>query len=423
VPRTARAPQRCRPAGDGRELDLAAPGINGAVRPGVMPPIGVVPQRRRPRMAAIAVAAETVALGVLLVAVARQLVANPTGSVSMALTRGGVDDSALRPLFGPRLLTAWQLAPIALVLLVLAAGTYLRRSARVEVLTGVSWPWWRTVSFLTGLLACAFATCGSIAVYDMRLFTAHMLGHLMFVMIAPACLATGQPLGLLLATSTTSRRRRLERALRSPLLSAVTSPPIALASYAVVIVGSHLTGLMIVVMSNTWAGQAEHLVYVLVGYQFFALVVGGEPLRWQLSMFARQLLLATAMAIDTLTGITLLQMSSPVGIHLTPSLHTNALSDTHTGGAIMWALGDGIMAVIMVLIVIAWSHRTEVEQRAPHSWVEQARRAAFTGQTGNLADATNEAGTYVDDDEQRHRQYNAWLAALNQKPDLLWPVG
>ena len=145
MPRTARAPQRCRPAGDGRELDLAAPGINGAVRPGVMPPIGVVPQRRRPRMAAIAVAAETVALGVLLVAVARQLVANPTGSVSMALTRGGVDDSALRPLFGPRLLTAWQLAPIALVLLVLAAGTYIRRSARVVVLTGVSWPWWRTV--------------------------------------------------------------------------------------------------------------------------------------------------------------------------------------------------------------------------------------------------------------------------------------
>ena len=247
----------------------------------------------------------------------------------------------------------------------------------------------------------------------MRLFTAHMLGHLCFIMIAPACLAVGQPLGLYLATCPLRRQTRTRTLLHTPAVAALTSPPVALAAYAVVIVGSHLTGLMTVIMSNTWAGQAEHLVYVIVGYQFFALVVGGEPLRWQLSMFARQFLLATAMAVDTLTGITLLQMTTPIDMHLTPSLNTNALSDTHTGGAIMWALGDGIMAIIVVLIVIAWSRRSEIEQRASHSWIEQARRAVYTDNTGNPAQATNAAGTEFDDDDQQHLAYNAWLAAIN----------
>ena len=87
----------------------------------------------------------------------------------------------------------------------------------------------------------------------------------------------------------------------------LTAPPVALASYTAVIVGSHLTGLMDVIMRNTWAGQLEHLVYLLVGCQFFVLVVGDEPIRWRLAAPARWLLLAVAMAVDTFTGIVLMQ--------------------------------------------------------------------------------------------------------------------
>ena len=86
----------------------------------------------------------------------------------------------------------------------------------------------------------------------------------------------------------------------------------ALATYASLIVGTHLTGLMNVIMTHPWAGQLEHLVYLVVGCQFFTLILGDEPIRWRLSAPARWLLLAIAMAVDTFTGVVLIQATSPI---------------------------------------------------------------------------------------------------------------
>ena len=98
----------------------------------------------------------------------------------------------------------------------------------------------------------------------------------------------------------------------------LTAPPVALASYTVVIVGSHLTGLMDEIMRNTWAGQVEHLVYVAGRLPVLRLVVGDEPIRWRLATPARWLLLAVAMAVDTFTGVVLLQGTAPVAMLAAP---------------------------------------------------------------------------------------------------------
>jgi putative copper resistance protein D len=93
-------------------------------------------------------------------------------------------------------------------------------------------------------------------------------------------------------------------------------------------------------------------------------------------------------------------------VHLEPSaLHVDALSETHTGGAIMWFGGDGIMAVVMVALVLNW---LRVVDRSPAAkgWLEQARGAAFTEHTGA-------SGSDVDDDDAAREAYNEWLARLN----------
>ena len=94
------------------------------------------------------------------------------------------------------------------------------------------------------------------------------------------------------------------------MVSLLTAPPVALASYTVVIVGTHLTGLMDLIMRNTWAGQLEHLAYVLLGCQFFLVVIGDAPIRWRLSAPARLFMLALSMAVDTFTGVVLLQSTT-----------------------------------------------------------------------------------------------------------------
>ena len=225
-----------------------------------------------------------------------------------ALTRAGGDPFG--PLLGSALVTAWQLDAVAVAVLVLAAAAYLTGVALVPLpLRRRRWPVRRTAAFLGRARACCvFATNGSIAVYDQVLFSAHMIGHLALVMVAPALLGGRPPADPGAGRVAAAAPRAAARGSRTGrVVSLLTAPPVALAAYTVVIVGSHLTGLMDTIMRNTWAGQVEHLVYLLAGCQFFVLVVGDEPIRWRLGSPARWLLLAVAMAVDTFTGIVLLQ--------------------------------------------------------------------------------------------------------------------
>ena len=374
---------------------------------------------RLPRMAVAAWSTAAAVLVVLGVAVAHYLGARSAGHAQMtgmhdhgaALIRAG--GSPLGPLFGSALIRSWQLDAIAVAALVLLGAAYLTGVALVGVRDpGTRWPWPRTAAFAAGLAVCGFATNGSIAVYDQALFTAHMVGHLALVMVAPALLMAGRPLTLALDAAAPAGRARIERVLRSRVVALLTAPPVALACYTAVIVGSHLTGLMDTIMRNPWAGQVEHLVYLLVGCQFFALVVGDQPLRWRLGAPARWLLLAVAMAVDTFTGVVLLQGTHAVAMVPAPGLHVDTLSDTHTGGAIMWFGGDGIMAVVMIVLVVAWLRQADDVPATP-GWLERARQDAFAHNIGTHA---GEAPAELDRDEQARASYNAWLAGLDRKP-------
>jgi cytochrome c oxidase assembly factor CtaG len=371
---------------------------------------------RLPRLVVVTWAVAVLGLAALIAAVAHYLSSPGSGTgmhgmhTADAFTRAGGDP--VGPLLGHALLTSWQLNAIAVALVVLAAAWYLTSVALVPVRTpGARWPIGRTVAFLVGLVVCVYATNGSIAVYDQVLFTAHMAGHLALVMLAPALLVTGRPLRLAQQAAPARRRERLERIAHSRVVSVLTAPPIALASYTAVIVGSHLTGLMDSIMRNTWAGQVEHVVYLLVGIQFFVLIVGDEPIRWRLASPARWLLLAVAMAVDTFTGIVLMQGTHHAAMLSSPDVHVDLLSDTRTGGAIMWFGGDAIMAAIMVALVLGWLRTVDTAHADESGWLEQARRAAFSEHTGS---ESTQAETFDDDDAAR-ASYNKWLADLDRR--------
>src|SRR6266540_2599598 len=370
-------------------------------------------RRRLPDAVWLAWLLAAAVLVVLLVNVVRHLSA-PPGAQHMhageALFRAGA--APLGPLLSHRLFTAWHVDAVALAFLVLLgawyAGALARRRRRGA---DEPWPVARTASFTAGLAVAAFATNGSIAVYDMALFSAHMLGHLALVMVAPALLVAGQPLRLAVEASGPRTAARIERIMGGRVVSLLTAPPVALASYTAVIVGSHLTGLMDSIMRNTVAGQVEHLVYLIAGYQFFVLIVGDEPIRWRLSTPARWGLLAVSMAVDTFTGVTLMMATTPIAMHPSASLNVDALSDTHTGGSIMWFGGDTIMAAVMTLLAIGWLRTGGRSLRDRESWLEQARMVTLDERTGAVAAGTED----FDDDEERLAAYNRWLGGMADK--------
>ena len=307
-----------------------------------------------------------------------------------------MDMAGLPPLTWDTAVSTWQPAPVTGAVAVIAAGLYLYRAYRTLPQQGEGWPVWRTVSFLGALVVLAVTVQSSIDVYGHDLFWLHMIEHLLLIMVVPVLVILGQPIRLL-ATG----NEHVARLLRTRALSIITFPLLALAAYAAVLVGTHLTGFMPAMLTDRWLHELEILLYLGSGYLFFLPLLAHEPLARQLSYPLRVGLLFLGMTADTVVGVLLMMTTRPQGAYL--------LSDIHTGGGIMWVVGDGLMFAVSVLVVAQWMHDTE-RQNDTGQWLESARRSSLAN-LGVDPDSTGD----IDDDDAALAAYNRMLAKLNQR--------
>ena len=339
--------------------------------------------------------------------------------------------------------TQWQFAPIVTAVAAVAVGLYgwgVIRVARRH--PARPWPLWRTCMFVGGVLVLVLATESGIGNYDDLLFYDHMIQHLMLLMVAPPLLIAGQPLTLLLHASRNPLHSWTKRVLRSRLASFLTWPVFGAVMYSVAVMAAHLTAIANYVESNQTAHNAEHALFVLVGYLFYLPIIGSEPIRWRLSYPVRLVVLILLMPVDTFTGLELGygSASSPgLSAGPRPAWAPSPVSDLHLGGAVMWIGGDAIMFGLMMLVFLMWS-RDERAAVSGHGFFERARQAnlatliasnqpvpAAAGTAATGAPAAAPASTVsgaqpapgtrggVDDDEHL-AAYNAYLARLNRRP-------
>jgi putative copper resistance protein D len=329
----------------------------------------------------------------------------------------------LPPFTWSEALTNWQFAPIVTAGTVLAAGLYLWGMARVRRRHPARpWPLWRGLMFLLGLLVVVFVTEGGVGTYDGTLFWDHMIQHLALLMVAPPLLITGQPMTLLLHASRNPLHTWAKRVLRSGPVHAITAPAFGVAAYAATVVGTHLTSFMNLVESNDNIHQAEHVLFLLVGYIYFLPLIGKEPIGWKVSYPVRLFLLFIAMPVDAFTGVVLgSETSLPFNAFPAPrTWGPTPLEDVHLGGAVMWIGGAAIMFVLLLVTFFAWSRETRPS--GGMGWLESARRAnlqtvtaegrppgADTGAAAVVTDSMD-----VDSDDATLDAYNAYLARLNR---------
>ena len=251
-------------------------------------------------------------------------------------------------------LSAWQFAPAAGIPLAVLAVAYLagaRRAARRR--THKAWPAGRAASFLGGLAAVALATQGPPAAYDDVSLPAHMVQHLLLIMIAPPLLIYGRPVTLALHATRNPWHTRIKRVLRSRVVTAATWPGTGLALYTVVVLGTHLTALL---TARGALHDAEHGAYLLAGYLYFLPVIGSEPIRWRASALGRYLLLFAAMPADIVTGAVLLLRGGTGGF---------SAGDMHAGGLVMLAGGELIMAGLALGLAVAVVHDADPDPVGP----------------------------------------------------------
>ncbi|MGH3199612.1 MAG: cytochrome c oxidase assembly protein [Streptosporangiaceae bacterium] len=338
------------------------------------------------------------------------------------------------PPFGlPEIVSRWQFAPVVTGFVVLAAGLYLWGTLRVRRRHPARpWPLYRTALFFGGLAVVVIATQSGIGSYDDVLFWDHMVQHLLLLMVAPPLLVVGLAGTLLLHASRNPLHTWTKKVLRSRVLAAITWPPFGVALYLAVIVGTHLTGFMNLVLSNGAVHDGEHVLYLAAGYLYFLPLLGREPIRWRVSYPTRIFLLFIAMPVDAFTGLVLGSEGSnpfPALADHRPGWAPNPVTDVHIGGAVMWVGGAGIMFGLMMAVFFAWSR----EKRADGGlgWLESARRWNFAtlvsahqdanaapGGSPSPAPATDRAieRESVDDDEHL-AAYNAFLARINKPQD------
>jgi cytochrome c oxidase assembly factor CtaG len=332
------------------------------------------------------------------------------------------------PPFGwQAILDHWEFAPVITAIAAVAAALYLWGAWRVARRHPARpWPWWRTAMFLGGLAVIVVATESGIGAYDDVLFWDHMIQHLMLIMIAPPLLVIGQPFTLLLHASRNPLHTWAKRVMRSRVVSFLTWPPFGLAAYAAAIVGTHLTGLMGLVMTNPALHNAEHALYLVVGYLFFLPIFGREPIRWRVSYPIRLLVLILVMPVDTFTGLVLGYATTGMpGMPASgrPAGAPSPVEDVHWGGAVMWIGGGAIMLTFIMIVFLLWS-RDELAATRGHGWLETVRKSNFdelvathaTHDEAGAASGTKAASAAsggIDDDEHL-AAYNAYLARLNQ---------
>jgi putative copper resistance protein D len=255
----------------------------------------------------------------------------------------------MNPPFSWSHLDQWHIGLGGISLLVLATLIYLWGVMKVPTYSR-----WRIASFIAGVLITFLATQSVLGVYDMSYFSAHMIQHLLLIMVAAPLFALSAPLDLLYEAGGT----RVKRILDGKVVSAILHPIVAFLAYFVFIPLSHLTGVFNLMLNHEWFHHLEQIGFLVVGYLFFRIAFGIERGQ-QIHPGLRLVFVMAAAPVDTVTGLALM-MNTHVpyqGLLTMAPMGTSAqwvLQNFHLGGAIMWIGGDALMLLACIPITVHW---------------------------------------------------------------------
>lgn len=235
---------------------------------------------------------------------------------------------------------SWSIgASAALALLLYAAGVARLARARRR------WPARRVCAFVCGVLVVVVALQSGVDAYDGRLLSAHMLQHLLLLLVAPLLLLAGQPLILALRVLPPAHRAMLLALLARVRLLRRAAPCVALFSAGVLAV--HAPGFFDAAVGHPALHQLEHALLVALGLLLWWPLIGGDPVpHHRLGGLGRVFYLIASMPAMALIGAYLNRAPAIVyGVYARPAreLGVSAVADQQQAGALMWVGGSSFM--------------------------------------------------------------------------------
>ncbi|MEP7158109.1 MAG: cytochrome c oxidase assembly protein [Chloroflexota bacterium] len=256
---------------------------------------------------------------------------------------------------------------------------------------GNPWPRWRAWAWYLGLVVLLVAFASPIGTYDTTLFSVHMVQHLLLALIAAPLLALGAPITLLLRVSSPAARRRwLLPVLHSRVLRVVSFPVVTWIVFAAVMWAAHFSALFDAALDNEAAHVLEHGLFLGAALLFWWPVVGADPSPWRLPHPARLAYLFLGMPQSSFLGLAIFSAPDVLYPHyanLVRPLGPTPLYDQQLAGGIMWAGGDLMFLVGMIVALWVWLRAEEREGRLADARLDRelarssAAPAVSAGQT------------------------------------------
>jgi putative copper resistance protein D len=278
-------------------------------------------------------------------------------------------------------LTRWEFSPFAVVILVAAvaaAAWYLRAQWALSA-RGRSWSAKRTAAFLSGLVGIVIALQSPVASFTMEYFQAHVIQHLLLMIIAPPLLAMGAPMTLALQTSSRSGKVRLLSLLNSRPFKIATHPLPVWVLYYFSMFAFFLTFAINYAMEHMWVMDLVNVAFLLASTLFWWPLVGLDPVpHWQMSPGLRMVSLLIGVPIEAFLALALLSDSRPVA-----SMYT--LGSTHSGAAILWVGAELFTFLALIPVFVQWV-RSEERKTAREDARMDAELAASGATTFRVVD-------------------------------------
>lgn len=229
--------------------------------------------------------------------------------------------------------------------------------------------------FYAGLAVVAVALASPLDAFSEQLFWAHMIQHVLLLVVAAPLIVLAQPWIRLWRALPLATRRSLGRSLalgeRTRWLRAVSrllgSPWAGFVAFNGILLAWHAPPLFDAALRSPTLHALEHTLFFSTGVLFWKQVIDSPPLHARLSSVQRVAYLVGAMVVGWVLAIVLALAPHPLydfyAHQATRPGGISELTDQQLAAGIMWVPGS----ITFVIVIFAYVHRWLAPATAPQT--------------------------------------------------------
>jgi putative membrane protein len=225
---------------------------------------------------------------------------------------------------------------------------------------------WQCASFYAGLAVLAIALSSPLDVLSEQLFWAHMVQHVLLLVVAAPLIVLARPWIRLWRALPLKLRRPLARELsqggRTRWLRDASrtlgGAPACFAAFSVALLVWHVPALFDATLRSSALHALEHTLFLLTAVMFWKQVIHSPPLRARLSSVQRVAYLVGAMVVSWVLAIVLALAPDPLysfyAHEASRAGGISALTDQQIAAGVMWVPGSITFVVVIFVHVHRW---------------------------------------------------------------------